>query len=183
MSRIGSLPISIPEGVKVEYSPPKIVVEGPKGKLQMDLNFENFDGEIKISGHQIEVINHNPENKKSDAFHGLTRSLINNLVVGVHTGYSKTLKIVGVGYKAQLQGKTLVLNLGFSHPVNFPVPEGIDIQIPDPTTIIVSGIDKRLVGQVAANIRKFKPPEPYKGKGIMYQDERIRRKAGKAGVK
>ena len=183
MSRIGSLPIVLPEGVKVDYKPPKIVVEGPKGKLEMDLKFENFDGEIKISDQQIEVINHNPEDRKSDAFHGLTRSLINNMVVGVHTGYSKTLKIVGVGYKAQMQGKILVLNLGFSHQINFPIPEGIDIQTPDPTTIIVNGIDKHLVGQVAANIRKFKPPEPYKGKGVMYQDERIRRKAGKAGVK
>jgi len=183
MSRIGSLPVVLPEGVKLDYKPPKIIVEGPKGKLEMDLKFENFDGEIKISDHQIEVINHNPLDKKSDAFHGLTRSLINNLVIGVHTGYSKTLKIVGVGYKAQLDGKKLVLNLGFSHQVTFPVPEGIEIQVPDPTTIIVSGIDKHLVGQVAANIRRFRPPEPYKGKGIMYQGERIRRKAGKAGVK
>ena len=183
MSRVGSFPIPIPDGVKIDYKPPKIVVEGPKGRLEMIFEFKNFNGEIKIFDDRIEVVNHNPENKKSDAFHGLTRSLINNMLVGVHTGYTKTLKIVGVGYKAQMQGKSLGLNLGFSHQVDFPIPEGINIQVPDPTTIIINGIDKHLVGQVTANIRRFKPPEPYKGKGIMYQNERIRRKAGKAGVK
>ena len=183
MSRVGSLPIHIPDGVTIDYKPPKIVVEGPKGKLEMEFDFKNFNGEIKVFDDRIEIINHNPEDKKSDAFHGLTRSLINNMLMGVYSGYTESLKIVGVGYKAQLQGKMLELNLGFSHQINFPIPEGINIQVPDPTTIIINGIDKHLVGQVAVNIRRFKPPEPYKGKGIMYQNERIRRKAGKAGIK
>lgn len=183
MSRIGNLPIDIPEGVKVNYSHPKVVVEGPKGKLEMEVNFVNFPGELKIEDGKIILVNKDPENNRAKAFHGLTRSLINNMVIGVSKGYSKTLKIVGVGYKAQMQGKKLVLNLGYSHPIECDIPEGVEIKVPDPNTIVVSGIDKRLVGQVASNIRKKRPPEPYKGKGVMYENERIRRKAGKVGAK
>ncbi len=183
MSRIGNLPVEIPEGVKVDYKHPRLVVEGPKGKLEMDINFKSFPGELKIEDGKITVINKKPGDNKSRAFHGLTRSLINNMVVGVSKGYSKTLKIVGVGYKAQMQGKKLILNLGYSHPIECDIPEGVEIKVPDQNTIVVSGIDKYLVGQVASNIRKKRPPEPYKGKGVMYENERIRRKAGKAGVK
>jgi large subunit ribosomal protein L6 len=123
------------------------------------------------------------EDNQSRAYYGLTRSLLYNMVVGVSSGFTRTLKVVGVGYKCQLQGDTLLLNVGYSHQISYAVPEGITVELPDPNTIVIRGIDKRLVGQVAAEIRMNRPPEPYKGKGIMYADEIVRRKAGKAGVK
>ena len=179
MSRIGKMPIAIPEKVQLHYADSTVKVEGPKGKLEMQVT---FSGEIKIEDGTV-IVEPAGEDKQSRADQGLVRSLLNNMVVGVTQGFSKTLKIVGVGYKAQAQGKKLQLNLGYSHPVNYTVPEGIDVQTPDPNTIVVSGIDKQSVGQCASEIRKFRKPEPYKGKGVMFDDEHIRRKAGKASVK
>lgn len=179
MSRIGRLPIILPNNVRFDYRDSIVSVEGPKGKLEKVIR---FDGEIVNDGKKVTLIN-----KKSDsrakALHGLVRSLVSNMVIGVSEGYRKSLKILGVGYKAQLQGKVLILSMGYSHAINYQIPKGITIEVPDPNTIIVYGIDKEQVGQVTADIRKFKLPEPYKGKGIMYFDEIIRRKAGKAGVK
>jgi large subunit ribosomal protein L6 len=179
MSRIGKLAITIPENVELSYSDSKITVKGPKGMLQRDIFFE---GEVKKEGNNILVINNGTDNR-SKAFHGLVRALIYNMVVGVSEGYKKTLKITGVGYKALLKGKTLQLNLGFSHPIEYAVPEGITVEVQEGTTIAISGIDKQLVGQVATDIRRFKPPEPYKGKGIMYSNEVVHKKAGKTAVK
>jgi len=179
MSRIGKMPIAIPEGVEFSYVDEVVHVKGPKGVLEMKIPFtgsvENLDGTI--------VLKPGGEDRTSRAQHGLVRSLMYNMVVGVSSGFTKTLKIVGVGYKAQVQGNTLQLNLGYSHPVNFSIPEGIEIETPDPNTIVVSGIDKQVVGKCASDIRKFRKPEPYKGKGVMYADEHVRRKAGKASVK
>ena len=179
MSRIGKLPIKLPENVKVQYEGSRVTVQGPKGKLEKTINFA---GKIITEDNTLKLINEKND-KVSRALHGLARSLINNMVIGVTQGFSKTLKIVGVGYKAQMQGKNLALSLGYSHVVQFPVPDEIKMDAPDPNTIVVQGIDKELVGQIAADIRKFREPEPYKGKGIIYADESIRRKAGKAGVK
>jgi large subunit ribosomal protein L6 len=179
MSRIGRLSIKLPEKVKVSYKDGSVTVSGPNGTLAKTLRFDGAfqteNGELRITTGDF--------TKQGKALYGLTRSLVNSMVIGVTAGYRKTLKIVGVGYKAQTQGKTLVLNLGYSHPVNFPIPEGIKVETPDPNTIVVSGIDRALVGQVSADIRDFKPPEPYKGKGVMYSNEYVRRKAGKAGAK
>ena len=179
MSRIGKQPISLPENVEFEYVDSKATVKGPKGTLQQNIP---YDGEIKKEGDQIIIVNSGEDNQ-SRAKHGLVRALINNMVIGVSAGFSKTLKIAGVGYKVQLSGKKLVLNLGFSHAVEYAVPEGIDIDVQDGTTIVVNGIDRQLVGQVATDIRRCKPPEPYKGKGIMYSNEVVRKKAGKTAVK
>jgi large subunit ribosomal protein L6 len=179
MSRIGKLPIPIPEGVQFSYADDVFRVKGPKGMLEMKIPFsgsvDTHEGEI--------VIGPGGEDRVSRAKHGLVRSLVNNMVIGVTEGFSRTLKIVGVGYKAQVQGKTLQLNLGYSHPIKYAIPEGIAIDTPDPNTIIVSGVDKEVVGKCASEIRKFRKPEPYKGKGVMYTDEHVRRKAGKASVK
>lgn len=179
MSRIGKLPIILPENVRLSFEDSRVVVEGPRGKIEQALN---LDVELKIDGNKVFVISRG-QDSNAKAFHGLVRSLVNNMVIGVSRGFSKTLKIIGIGYKAQLQGKTLVLNLGYSHPIQYPVPEGISIELPDPNTISVNGIDKQLVGQCASDIRRFRIPEPYKGKGIMYADEKLRRKAGKTGIK
>ncbi len=180
MSRIGKKPISIPDKVKVSVDKANIVtVEGPKGKLTLQVS-----PRIKIVVEDSTVKVERPTDLKMDrAMHGLYRSLINNMIIGVTQGYKKELEMVGVGYKAQVKGKELVLEVGFSHPVNYPIPEGISIQTPKPTQIVIEGIDKQQVGQVAAEIRKVRPPEPYKGKGIKYAGERIRRKAGKAAGK
>ena len=151
MSRIGKMPIAIPEKVQLHYADSTVKVEGPKGKLEMRVS---FSGEIKIED-GIVVVMPAGEDKQSRADQGLVRSLLNNMVVGVTQGFSKTLKIVGVGYKAQAQGRKLQMNLGYSHPVNYTVPEGIDVQTPDPNTIVVTGIDKQSVGQCASEIRKF----------------------------
>jgi large subunit ribosomal protein L6 len=179
MSRIGNLPIKLPENVQVQYDQSRVTVQGPKGTLEKTIRFH---GKVLKEENELKLVNEQSD-KNSRALHGLARSLIHNMVIGVTNGFTKTLKIVGVGYKAQLQEKVLSINLGFSHTVQFPVPEGIKIDVPDPNTIVVEGIDKELVGQVASDIRRYRQPEPYKGKGILYSDETIKRKAGKAGVK
>ncbi|WP_366923249.1 50S ribosomal protein L6 [Metallumcola ferriviriculae] len=177
MSRVGRLPINIPEGTEVNKTGNKVTVKGPKGQLEkefhpeIDINIE--DGVINVT---------RPTNKKQHrALHGLTRALLNNLVQGVTNGFQKGLELTGVGYRANMQGKKLVLHVGYSQPVEMEPPAGIEIETPVPTKIIVKGIDKELVGAIAANIRKVREPEPYKGKGIRYEGERIRRKVGKAG--
>jgi len=175
MSRVGKKPIDIPQGVKVKIENKTVNVEGPKGKLSQTLH-ANISAEA--TDKQI-LVKTASESKFDKALHGLSRSLIANMVQGVTEGYQKDLEIQGVGYRAQVQQKILVLNLGFSHPVNFDIPEGITIEAPKPTQIIVKGIDKHLVGETAAKIRDFYRPEPYKGKGIRYVGEYVRRKAGK----
>ena len=176
MSRIGKKAIEIPDKVKMAVSEDgSIQVEGPKGKLEWTL-----PGQIKIrvEGKQA-VLNRDAETRSVKALHGLSRSLINNMVLGVSKGFQKSLEIHGVGFRAQVQGKNLNLNIGFSHPVVFQIPDGIKITVQENTRILIEGIDKQLVGQVAADIRSFYPPEPYKGKGIRYAGEPILRKEGK----
>lgn len=178
MSRIGLKPIAIPAGVEVKINDNNyIVVKGPKGQLEQQLH---RDMKINIEDNEITVVRPT-ENKKHKSLHGLTRTLIANMIEGVTKGYSKTLEIVGVGYRAQKQGKKLVLTLGFSHPVEMEAPEGIEIEVPANNKIIVKGIDKQKVGNYAAVIRELRKPEPYKGKGIRYEGEVIRRKEGKTG--
>jgi len=179
MSRIGKKPIIIPNGVKVVANDRKISVEGPKGKTQMDLP-ERINVSLKDNTIQVTT---DSESKTQRAMHGTVRALIVNMIKGVSEGYTKQLEIVGVGFRAQVQGNILNMQLGFSHPVNFPLPSGIKIETPKQNQIIVSGIDKKLVGQVAADIRRILPPEPYKGKGIRYEGEFVRRKLGKAVAK
>ena len=175
MSRIGKKSILIPENVKADINEGVLTVVGPRGQLSAVL----FDGiDVQIKDAEINVIPKNLD-KKTRSFWGLTRTLISNLISGVSEGYAKTLEIQGVGYRAQLQGEILQLSLGFSHEVNYPVPEGIEIKCTRPTEIVIEGIDKQRVGQTAAEIRKFRPPEPYKGKGIRYKDEYVFRKEGK----
>jgi len=175
MSRTGKKAITVPNGVTANIGDGQLSVKGPKGTLTMpladDINYEIGDGVISVK----------PANdtKRARAFWGMQRTLVQNLVTGVTEGFSKTLEITGVGYRATAQGKTLKLQLGYSHDVNFPVPEGIEIKTPDQTTVEISGIDKQKVGQVAAEIRRWRKPEPYKGKGIKYRGEYIFRKEGK----
>ncbi len=178
MSRIGKLPIQLPAGVTVEVAAENnVTVKGPKGTLKAA-----FCPRLTITVEGSTVTVTRPDNEKENrALHGLTRTLINNMVVGVSEGYSKTLEIEGVGYKAEKQGKKLVLSMGYSHPVFFEDTDDVTFTLPNNTTIIVSGIDKQKVGETAAKVRGTRPPEPYKGKGIKYAGERIRRKAGKAG--
>jgi large subunit ribosomal protein L6 len=178
MSRIGKKPITVPQSVKVTIDGQKIHVEGPKGKL--DLN-AHPRVKITMSNGVIEV--KRPTDIPMDrSLHGLTRTLISNMIIGVSEEFTKTLEIEGLGFKAEAQGKIVKLLLGFSHPINFPVPEGIKIETPKPTIVIIKGVDKALVGQVAANIRDLYKPEPYKGKGIRYAGEQIRRKQGKSAA-
>ncbi len=180
MSRIGRMPIAIPAGVNVDVAENNTVtVKGPKGELKRTLPAEM---EIKMEDGQLTVSRPN-DLKKMKSLHGLTRTLINNMIVGVTEGYEKKLEVNGVGYRAQKSGKTLTLNLGYSHPVEMTDPEGIETTVDGQNIIIVKGIDKEKVGQFAAEIRDKRRPEPYKGKGIKYADETIRRKAGKAGKK
>ena len=180
MSRIGRLPIAIPAGVTVEIAENnKVTVKGPKGTLERVLPTEM---KIEKDGESIVVTRPN-DLKRMKSLHGLTRTLINNMVVGVTAGYKKELEVNGVGYKAQKQGKTLVLSLGYSHPVEMTDPEGVDSAVEGQNKIIITGIDKEKVGQYAAEIRDKRRPEPYKGKGIKYVDEVIRRKVGKTGKK
>ena len=180
MSRIGRLPVAIPAGVEVSVAAGNVVtVKGPKGTLERALPTEM---EIKVEDGHVVVTRPN-DLKKMKALHGLTRSLIHNMVIGVSEGYTKELEVNGVGYRAQKQGKKLVLSLGYSHPVEMEDPEGIEVTVEGQNLIIVSGIDKEKVGQYAAEIREKRAPEPYKGKGIKYQDEVIRRKVGKTGKK
>ena len=178
MSRIGRAPVRIPSGVTVSQDGSRLAVEGPKGKLSLSLPGALS---VEVSGQELRVARSGDEPSKR-ALHGLTRALIANMVHGVTGGFSKELEIVGVGYRAQLQGKQLSLQVGFSHPVLLPLPEGITVEVPKPTSVIVKGPDKQLVGQFAATLRRIAPPEPYKGKGIKYAGEVIRRKAGKAAT-
>jgi large subunit ribosomal protein L6 len=175
MSRIGRKPISVPEAVTVEVAPGRVAVKGPKGELEQGLS-----GDMKVEQSDGVLTVERPTDRgEHRALHGLTRSLIANMVEGVTDGFEKRLEIQGVGYRAQLKGKGLELALGYSHPVSIAAPEGIEFEVPQPTEIIVRGIDKQLVGQVAADIRKRRPPEPYKGKGIRYRGEHVARKVGK----
>ena len=180
MSRIGRMPIAIPAGITVEVAENnKVTVKGPKGTLERVLPSEMS---IKVEGAEV-VVSRPNDLKKMKSLHGLTRTLINNMVIGVANGYEKVLEVNGVGYRAQKQGKTLVLSLGYSHPVEMVDPEGIEAVVEGQNKIIVKGIDQEKVGQYAAEIRSKRGPEPYKGKGIKYADETIRRKVGKAGKK
>ncbi|HZJ47864.1 MAG TPA: 50S ribosomal protein L6 [Acidimicrobiia bacterium] len=178
MSRIGKEPIEMPSGVEMSVDGDVVTVKGPKGTLS-----QTIDPRISVSVEDgvITVARENDE-RDARALHGLFRALIANMVVGVSAGYVKELQAVGVGYRAALKGSALELQVGFSHPVTIEAPQGITFEVPEQTKIVVAGIDKQLVGQVAANIRRVRPPEPYKGKGIRYVGEQVRRKAGKAGV-
>lgn len=176
MSRIAKKPVSIPTGVSVKADGQRVTVTGPKGELTFTFRKEVA---IKIDGNSA-LVERIGESPKAKALSGLSRSLLSNMVQGVDKGWNKGLEIVGVGYRAQVNGKDLVLNLGFSHPVTIPAPEGITFEVLENTKINVKGIDKQLVGETAAQIRRVKPPEPYKGKGIRYIGEVVRRKAGKA---
>lgn len=178
MSRIGKLPIAIPDKTEINLENNVIVCKGPKGELSRTFNSEMI---VKIEDGQIKV-NRPSDSIQHKSLHGLTRSLISNMVEGVSQGFSKKLQIIGVGYKAEMKGDNLSLNVGYSHPIVINFPETITTQCPTPNEIIVEGPDKELVGQVAAKIRSYKKPEPYKGKGIRYFDEHVRRKAGKTGV-
>ena len=175
MSRIGRKPIPVPDGVSVTINPGEVSVKGPKGELSQEIN-----PDMKISEEDGVLTVDRPTNRgEHRALHGLTRSLIANMVVGVTDGYEKRLEIQGVGYRARLQGKSLELALGYSHPVSVAAPDGIEFEVPQPTQVIVRGIDKQLVGEIAAQVRKTRPPEPYKGKGVRYEGEYVARKVGK----
>jgi large subunit ribosomal protein L6 len=179
MSRIGKKPVEIIKGVQISKQDDVIEVKGPKGVLNMSIT-----GGISVELKDNEVVfSRENDFKKNKALHGLYRALLQNMVVGVTEGYSKKLELVGIGYKAELKGEKLVLMLGYSHPIVFVCPADVKIEVPVPTSIIISGIDKQLVGLVAAKIRSFREPEPYKGKGIKYDTEKIRRKAGKTAAK
>ncbi|MDH5716332.1 MAG: 50S ribosomal protein L6 [Spirochaetia bacterium] len=177
MSRIGIRKIKVPTGVSISLEKEKIVVTGSKGKLEVPL----FEGILVKQEESFLAVTRNADDKEKKAKHGLVRALLANSVNGVSEGFKKTLILQGVGYRAQKKGSDLSLSLGFSHEINFPVPADVTIEIPEPTKVIVSGIDKQRVGETAAQIRKFRPPEPYKGKGVRYEDEYVRRKAGKTG--
>lgn len=180
MSRIGRMPIEVPQGVEVKLGAGnEITVKGPKATLSRVLHAEM---QITVENGLITVTRPS-ENKTHRSLHGLTRTLINNMIIGVTEGYTKTLEINGVGYRAQKQGNKLVMNLGYSHPVEMEEPEGVKVEVPNPNQIIITGSDKQAVGQFAAVVREKRPPEPYKGKGIKYADEVIRRKEGKTGKK
>ena len=177
MSRVGQKPIPVPSGVDVKIEGARVAVKGSRGTLE-----RTFHERVSIAHEEGQLsVARSDDERQSRALHGLSRALLNNMVVGVSEGFRRELNIVGVGYRAVLKGDDLELQLGFSHPVKFAAPAGITFEVPEPTKVIVSGIDKETVGQVAADIRKLRPPEPYKGKGIRYSDEQVRRKAGKAG--
>ena len=179
MSRVGKIPIKVPKGVTVTFQNEVMIVEGPKGKLTQKyhpiISFENKGDEI--------IINRANEAIQTKAFHGLYRNLLNNMVTGVTKGFSRSLVITGVGYRAEIQGKILVLSLGYSSDIYVGIPEGLSITVDAGGKVTISGIDKQRVGELASQIRRLRPPEPYKGKGIRYEDEKIRRKVGKSGVK
>ena len=175
MSRIGKQPIGVPDGVEISIEPELVSVKGPKGELS-----ERKNREIGVKQEDGQILVERPTDRgEHRALHGLTRSLIANMVEGVTNGFEKRLEIQGVGYRAQLQGRKLVLALGYSHPVELEAPEGIEFEVPIPTRIVVRGIDKQLVGEIAARVRRTRPPEPYKGKGIRYEGEYVARKVGK----
>jgi len=177
VSRIGNQPIEIPEGVEVELDGQTVTVKGDNGEATRELNDQI---NVEIEDNEI-VFTRKNDSKKARMLHGTTRSMVNNMIVGIKEGYSKKLEIVGVGYRAQLQGDKLVLNLGLSHDVEFDTPEGLEVEVPSNTEIIVKGSDKEAVGALAANIRSVRSPEPYKGKGVRYAGEQVRRKEGKTG--
>ncbi len=179
MSRIGKKPIEIPGSVKLNVKDREVSVTGPKGTLTMEMT---GDVKINVNGNEVTFTRDNDQ-KKNKALHGLYRALLMNMIVGVTDGYSKKLELVGIGYKAELKGDLLLVNIGYSHPIIFKAPAEVKLEVPQPTNIIVSGNDKQLVGLVAAKIRSFREPEPYKGKGIKYDTEKIRRKAGKTAAK
>jgi len=179
MSRIGKIPVTVPKGVKVSFQNEIMTVEGPKGKLTQKyhpiISFEQKGDEI--------IVSRANEEKQTRAFHGLYRNLLNNMVTGVTAGFSRTLVVTGVGYRAELQGKILVLSLGYSSDIYVGIPEGLAAAVDNAGKIVISGSDKKMVGEFASQIRKLRMPEPYKGKGIRYDNEKIRRKVGKSGVK
>ena len=179
MSRIGKIPVKVPAGVKVTFQNEEMAVEGPKGKLKQKyhniITFENKGAEI--------VVSRKNEEKQSKAYHGLYRNLLNNMVIGVSTGFNRSLIVNGVGYRAEVQGKLLALNLGYSNDIFVAIPDDLKVAVDQGGKLTISGIDKQRVGEFAAQIRKLRGPEPYKGKGIRYDDEIIRRKVGKSGVK
>ncbi|MDJ0722559.1 MAG: 50S ribosomal protein L6 [Desulfobacterales bacterium] len=179
MSRVGKKPISIPAKVDIALKDRLVTVKGSKGTLSRTIH---ADVDLQVDGNVVQVVIQN-EDRKSRALQGLTRSLVNNMVTGVSTGFERVLEINGIGYRAEVKGQTLVLNLGYSNPVNFDLPKGVAAAVDRNTIIKLSGIDKEQLGQTAASIRKLRPPEPYKGKGIKYAEERIIRKAGKTGTK
>jgi large subunit ribosomal protein L6 len=178
VSRIGKKPVAIPKGVTVQVSDGEVKVKGPKGELSavlhpdISIDVKPEEANVKISG----------TDNFHNALHGLWRALLNNMVTGTTKGYEKKLEIVGVGYRAEMKGTNIQMILGFSHPILFKPPKEIKIEAPSPTSVIISGVDKQLVGQIAAKLRSFRPPEPYKGKGVKYENEYIRRKAGKAAA-
>jgi large subunit ribosomal protein L6 len=175
MSRIGNKPVELPEKVEARLADGTLEVKGPKGSLTLDVHPEMA---VSVEDGQVTVARPTDQTRHK-ALHGLTRSLIANMVEGVTEGFTRRLEIVGVGYRAEKKGHGLTLHLGFSHPVEYPTPDGIEVEVPAPTQVVVKGADKQLVGQVAAEIRGFRPPEPYKGKGVRYVGEQVRRKAGK----
>jgi large subunit ribosomal protein L6 len=178
LSRVGKLPIQVPDGITIERNKNKVIVKGTKGILEEKIH---PDMDIIIEGKVIRV--ERPDNNPNHrSIHGLTRTLIQNMITGLTEGYEKKLEIVGIGFRAELKGRVLVLQLGYSHPIYFVPPETIVIEVPVQNTIIIKGVDKQLVGQITAKIRSFRPPEPYKGKGIRYEGEHVRKKAGKAMV-
>jgi large subunit ribosomal protein L6 len=178
MSRIGKQPVVLPAGVKVQVRDGKVLVEGPKGKLELTYH-RNIQVKHDEAAKAINVTRPDDE-RLNRALHGLTRSLINNMVLGVTKGYEKRLKIEGIGYQARMDKKTLVLTVGYANAIELPPPAGVTVELPDPTTIVVRGADKQMVGQFAAEVRRARPPEPYKGKGIRYENEQVRRKEGKS---
>jgi large subunit ribosomal protein L6 len=179
MSRIGKIPVKVPKGVKVTFANNEMAVEGPKGKLK-----QKYHGVIAFEdkGEEI-IVSRSSEEKQIKAFHGLYRNLLNNMIIGVSAGFTKVLIITGVGYRAEVQGKLLNMNLGYSTDIFVGIPDGISVAVEPNGKVVVSGIDKQRVGEFAAQVRKLRPPEPYKGKGIRYEYEKIRRKVGKSGVK
>jgi large subunit ribosomal protein L6 len=178
VSRIGKKPVAIGSGIKVEKKGQAITVKGPKGELTATVH---PDITVEVAANEV-ILARSSDEKQQKALHGLWRALIQNMVTGVTTGYSRKLELVGVGYKAEAKGKAVQFAVGYSHPILFVPPDGVKLETPTQTNITISGIDKALVGQVAAKIRSFRPPEPYKGKGIKYEGEHIRRKAGKAAA-
>ncbi len=179
MSRVGKLPVQIPQGVKVEVQDNHVKVEGPKGTMTQDFS---PDVSIKVEENTV-VVERNKETKQARSYHGLYRQLVQNMVTGVSTGFSRRLLVTGVGYRAEVNDDRLILNIGYSNPIEYVIPEGVTVTTEGQNKVIVSGMDKQKVGQVSSEIRSLRMPEPYKGKGIKYEDERLRRKVGKSGIK
>jgi large subunit ribosomal protein L6 len=179
MSRVGKKPITIPDKIKVSYKERVVTVQGKNGTLTQEIHPAV---DVKIEKDEINVVS-NDQSRKTVALQGMTRSLLNNMVTGVSQGFERVLEINGIGYRAEVKGKSIVFNLGYSHPIDFPLPEGVSAQVDKNNVVKINGIDKQLIGQTAARIRQLRPPEPYKGKGIKYAEEHIMRKAGKTGTK